>query len=673
LLLGIYRPDQPDDEIYLSDGLTIGRSGANDIQLEANSPEIASRHAHVVADDRGGYLLICDYPGSTVTPLGQRAEELDPVTQLRLRDGIQFRIGQTTLHCFLGQQAPPARPPRPDAACPLCNSELTAPALGQHLCVTCSSVLFSYLPDKSVPSIETIGADYDEYRVDTFVASGALGPVFHAVRRDCRRSSPAKSGPPEAAIKIFGNKDDPSNRGRLDGSIRTMERLMSLGCPYIVQLIDSGTAPNGGFLILEWIDGLALEEYLRIAQRRQERIQLVLVLRWLEELSRALSAVHQAGHTHGSLTPLKIMVDKSRRLRISDFGTTRLGSRSADTDASTTVAGGDLEFCAPEQLRGSQHIDPRADQYALGKIAHELITGSKPPAPGTIDESGVRRRKLTDSMNLRIRSVLLTLLADKPSDRFPSCEEVAGAFHELLETCATQRPAASRSPVPVQPSVSFFNSPQARAGRPSPQPRVESTAVQSGVLGSTISSFKTRDEPVDFEPVVPELDEGPGVTPEQQKRPLNVPLMLSVSLAVVFFGLAAWHWIGRIADDAGFGRERETSQQKLGEAQAELRKTQAHLEELESKAKGAPDLQKTIKSLSESLESERAKTRQLQEAVDRLEKQLKSGQPVGPHHTSLPWNRASNETAAAARRGIGIRQRSDVDGVDELESRPRYT
>jgi serine/threonine protein kinase len=661
LLLGIYRPDQPDDEIYLSDGLTIGRSGANDIQLEANSPEIASRHAHVVADDRGGYLLICDYPGSTVTPLGPRGEELDPVTQLRLRDSTQFRIGQTTLHCFLGQEAAPTRPPQPDAACPLCDAELPAPALGQHLCVACSSVLFSYMPDKSAPSIRTIGADYDEYRVDTFVASGALGPVFHAVRRDRPGSSPAKSGPPEAAIKIFGRGHDPSNGSRLDGSIRTMERLMSLGCPYIVRLIDSGIAPNGRFLILEWIDGLALEEYLRIARRRQERIQLVLVLRWLEELARALSAVHQAGHTHGSLTPSKIMLDKSRRLRISDFGATRLGSRSTATDGSLSVAGEDAEYCAPEQLRGSPQVDAQADQYALGKIAHELVTGSKPPAPGKIDEPGLRRRKLTDSMTLRIRNVFLTLLADNPSDRFPSCEEVASAFHELSETRAKQRPAGSRRPVPVQPSVSSF-APQARAARPSPQPRVESTAVQFGVLGSTLSSFKTRDEPVDFEPVVPELDDGPAVAPKQQQRPLNIPLILSASLAVVFFGLAAWHWIGRRSDDIGFGRERETSQQKLDEAQAELRKAQSHLEELDSKAKGAPDLQKTIKSLGERLESERAKTRLLQEAIERLEKQLKSGPPVGPDHTSLPRNGAGG-MVARARRGTQVRQCRDANGV----------
>ncbi|HEV8066207.1 MAG TPA: protein kinase [Planctomycetaceae bacterium] len=652
LLLGIYRPDRPDDEIYLSDGLTIGRSGANDIQLEANSPEIASRHAHTVADDRGGYLLICDYPGSTVTPLGSRNEDLDPVSQLRLRVGTRFRIGQTLIACLVSQKpaSVPELRPRPDrAACPRCNAELTAPPLGGHLCPSCASVLFTYLADKAGQSTQTIPGDYSEYRIDTFIASGALGPVFHALRRDGAASGSAGSGPREAVIKILRNLADPAHHEPFREEIRTIERLMSLGCPYIVRLLGSGKVQRNRFLILEWVDGLGLDEYLRIAERRRERIQLVLVLRWLEELARGLDAIHEAGHYHLAISPSKILLDKTRHLRIVDFGLSNLTfglgpSFGAGASGSSTMLAGDSTYRAPEQLSGSQPIGPKTDQFALGLIAHELITGTKMPALGRVDDSGLRRRKLTDSMALRIRSTLLRLLAEDPNQRFSSCMEVAEAFRELSKVRAEQRstPAPAREqPVAPQASPLTARSPSVEAPQLFPSPLGATRA-----RASTRAATQARDEPVDFEPIVPELDVEPVVNAPRQERSSknHIPLMLCASLAILFFSIAAWHWMGRHSDGTSFLREREESQKNLEDAHSELQtererrqKAEGRIQELDVKIKSSSELRDTINGLNKKLEAEQAKTKRLREAVDRLEKQLKAGPlPASPDHTSSP-------------------------------------
>jgi serine/threonine protein kinase len=427
-----------------------------------------------------------------------------------------------------------------------------------------------------------------------------------------------------------------------------VERLMSLGCPYIVKLLGAGTIERSRFFILEWVDGLALDEYLRIAERRQERIQLMLVLRWLEELARGLHAIHQAGQCHLALSPSKLLLDKTRHLRIVDFGLSNLTVGGSPSESSTVLAG-DMTYRAPEQLGGSRPIGPKADQFALGLIAHELIAGAKMPALGRVDDSGLRCRRLTDAMTLRIRSVLLQLLAEDPNQRFASCADVANAFRELSELRAQQR-----STVPPGRERPRANPPSRQVHTPPVPSPPESHGRSPGNSGATRvpasrPAIPTRDEPVDFEPVIPELDDEPAVVPAQKKKKQfkYLPLVLCASLAILLLGVTAWLWMGRRSDGTNSRREREASQNERDElyralqSERELRKkVEGRIQEIDAKMKSSADVQNVVGDLNKKLESERAKSRRLEEAIEHLQKQLKSGPPpVAPDHSSVPTTR----------------------------------
>jgi serine/threonine protein kinase len=170
------------------------------------------------------------------------------------------------------------------------------------------------------------------------------------------------------------------------------------------------------------------------------------VVEIISAVADALDYAHSRGLLHRDVKPANILLtDTSPRQRIllADFGIAReLGEVSGLT--ATNMLVGTTAYCAPEQLQGS-NLDGRADQYALGCTAFNMLTGSAPfrhsnPAvvitqhlsapPPHISE---RRPELAD-----LDGALAKALAKQPDDRYPTCADFAAALSSQLNTAAAE-------------------------------------------------------------------------------------------------------------------------------------------------------------------------------------------------------------------------------------------
>jgi hypothetical protein len=150
----------------------------------------------------------------------------------------------------------------------------------------------------------------------------------------------------------------------------------------------------------------------------------------LWEIARGLSALHARRMVHRDLKPENILLDTPAyfaRLRITDFGTSEAVRHAAAQGDSGSPA-----YMSPEQIRGS--CDTRADLYALGVIAYELVTGRRPfnGTPAEVLRGHLQRRPDWGKVPEKIRPVLARALAKNPDERYTHAYELAHDFDNVL-------------------------------------------------------------------------------------------------------------------------------------------------------------------------------------------------------------------------------------------------
>ncbi len=228
---------------------------------------------------------------------------------------------------------------------------------------------------------------------------------------------------------------------------REIEFAARLSHPHILPLYDSGAVGELLYYITPYVDGETLRERLR----REGRLPTRESLRVLRDVARALAFAHREGVLHRDIKPANILLNRDGDALLGDFGVAK-GLAAAQgsfprTDAELTDAAlvlGTPAYMAPEQVTGDPSIDHRADLYALGAVAYELLTGAAPfagrpgyaqlaahlsevPEPLTAQSRDVPR-SLADLVN--------RLLEKRPDDRPADATEVLAVLEAALEAPA---------------------------------------------------------------------------------------------------------------------------------------------------------------------------------------------------------------------------------------------
>ncbi len=257
---------------------------------------------------------------------------------------------------------------------------------------------------------------------------------------------------------------------------REAQILAALNHPNIVTVLDAGrTAEGSRFIVMDYIGGRTLDEFLQDRQRKYPDDPSKL-LRLFLKMCAAVSAAHLRGVVHRDLKPSNIRIDDRGEPHILDFGLARtaLDRFNESIAQPVSITGeflGSLPWSSPEQAEGdSDKIDLRTDVYSLGVMLYQMLTGGQfpyavvgnirdvlnniltaepvPPsrvlkARDAVAGNDPRDREIhTPLINETMERIVLKTLAKRPDDRYQSASELGRAIADYL---------AGRSPAPALP------------------------------------------------------------------------------------------------------------------------------------------------------------------------------------------------------------------------------
>jgi len=287
------------------------------------------------------------------------------------------------------------------------------------------------MQDSSSPDDPRIGSTLaDRYRIVAPLGEGGMGTVYRGVHEALRKP---------VAIKFLQQKIH-GNREMVVRFEREAVTAANLRHPNIAEAMDYGSLPDGTlYLVMELVEGVPLRNLIAPGQG----LPVERVLRVLSQVVAALDLAHSMGIVHRDLKPENILLfDRGPErdiVKIIDFGIARINSATFNTGPTALTAAGAIfgtpQYMAPEQVMG-QPVDGRADQYAVGIIAFEMLTGSPPftgenfaelvmkhvgaPAPRSV-ESAPHVPATMDAAIARMMSKL-------PDERFASMTEALRAM-----------------------------------------------------------------------------------------------------------------------------------------------------------------------------------------------------------------------------------------------------
>ena len=290
---------------------------------------------------------------------------------------------------------------------------LRADALADNATVIRSADEVETLAAASVPpSAASTGTVIAErFEVGVLLGHGGMGYVYAAHDRIKDE---------DVAIKVL--------RQDLSLSVAAKERFLaeakvscSLSHPNIVRVHDVGISGGQYYFSMERLKGQTLRQYMQSCQRSKRPMRLDEILGIVRQLFEALDYAHRY-IVHRDLKPENIWLAADGTVKLMDFGIARAYSHSQMiTKEGTTL--GTAYYMSPEQQKAAQEVDWRADQYSLGVVLYEMLSGTVPMGAAT------PLPKLRRDLPKRAAQAVMRAMAPNAEDRWPSLDEMSEALH----------------------------------------------------------------------------------------------------------------------------------------------------------------------------------------------------------------------------------------------------
>ncbi|MBX7116661.1 MAG: protein kinase [Myxococcaceae bacterium] len=269
----------------------------------------------------------------------------------------------------------------------------------------------SFSSEHTVVLLASPGTVLDgRWRIEQRIGQGAMGSVFRGT--DLRTQRPV-------AIKILAPEHcrKPKVLARFEREAKLMTTLRH---PNLVRFYGVGRRGALPFIVMQFLEGLSLSEVLVAKGGRLAPAEMLAIVR---QVAAGLSFVHHHGLVHRDIKPQNVMVSTDRRVTLLDFGVVRDKSSPGLTNPGALV--GTPYYMAPEQISSKGEVDKRADVYALGALAFELLVG-KPPFSASSSHEVLRAHRhtpapdaaaLVPGLGHALGTALQRAMAKKPADR----------------------------------------------------------------------------------------------------------------------------------------------------------------------------------------------------------------------------------------------------------------
>jgi len=324
-------------------------------------------------------------------------------------------------------------------ACPQCGTAVPA---GAAACARCGSLVTDPVAKTLAIATDDV-AERDallaqlrhelaeEYEVERELGRGGMGVVFKAVEIELGRPVALKVLPPGLG------------QGAAADRFRREARLVaSLDHPGIIPIYRVGRVAGTYYFAMKLIEGRALDEIIEA----QGALPLQVILAILRSTASALAFAHDLGIVHRDIKGGNILVDRDGRVMISDFGIARAGQEKTLTAQGAMM--GTPYYMSPEQGWGGT-VGPQSDQYALGILTFQMITGQVPfdadslmtilqhhyfsPPPDV--------RSVRDGLPPGLVQVLERALRKNAAERFPSTRDMLAEVEAIPCTDAEREEA----------------------------------------------------------------------------------------------------------------------------------------------------------------------------------------------------------------------------------------
>ncbi len=265
------------------------------------------------------------------------------------------------------------------------------------------------------------------YRILRELGGGGMSRVFLAEETRLGRRVVIKVLPPDMAAGV--------NAERFE---REIQLAASLQHPHIVQLLTAGANADLAYYVMPFIEG----ESLRARLAREGALPMGEVQRILHDVVDALAYSHQHGVVHRDIKPDNVMLAGKHAL-VTDFGVAKAVSASSGGGhtslTSLGIALGTPAYMSPEQAAADPRVDQRADIYAVGAMAYEMLCGRTPfvsPTPQGMLAAHITERpepptRYRSSIPPAMNELVLGCLEKNPADRLQSAEEVLARLDAL--------------------------------------------------------------------------------------------------------------------------------------------------------------------------------------------------------------------------------------------------
>ena len=309
--------------------------------------------------------------------------------------------------------------PADSLVCPLCGAAQPTSLMGDEVPRTTGET--DALRDRLQAALGT------GFELGARLGEGGFGVVYRA--RDVRLRR-------DVAVKLL-RRELVSTAGFVERFEREAQALAALRHPNIVPVYSIGDKDDLIFLVMPFVAGITLTDYLR----ERGRLSLDEAAHILRSVGGALSAAHAVGLVHRDIKPDNIMLEGPNRLPLlMDFGIAKTGQTGGGAGGmgltATGMVMGTPFYMSPEQATADPSVDTRSDIYSLGVLAYQLFTGELPfngdsvyavlsqhlmtPVP--------EARTLRPEIPAPVSAALRRAMAKKPAERFQRVEEFIGAL-----------------------------------------------------------------------------------------------------------------------------------------------------------------------------------------------------------------------------------------------------